>query len=63
MANVTENAYRIAHKKKVEQLYERINQYTEKHNVVLPSDISPARMRGRPTEDEKVLGLEPGVQM
>ena len=61
MANVTENAYRIAHKKKVEQLYERIDQYTAKHNVILPSDISPARMRGRPNEDEKILGLEPGV--
>lgn len=29
--------------------------------MVLPSDVSPVRMRGRPTEDDKVLGATPGM--
>ena len=61
LRQLTENMYRKQQQNKVKQLEERVAKFAKDHNSVLPTDVSPMRMRGMPTENEKIMNMTPGL--
>ena len=59
-----ENVYLKAHKDKVKQLQDHVGKFAAKHDILLPSEVSPVRQRGQEREDKHLLdkGFIPRVE-
>ena len=57
---LTENMYRQQQQNKVKQLEERVAKFVKDHKSVLPSDVSPVRMRGKPADND-LANMTPGL--
>ena len=46
----------------MKQLEERVAKFAKDHKTVLPSDVSPIRVRGKPADNEVIMNLSSGLR-